>query len=117
MALRTIGLALIAMALLWTGTPALALGDKDNPPSASRSTNCQQAFKRYKRAFYPHYFAVSEDGKACGFTYCSTACQKTSSPIQALKECEGVSNGRPCSVYAFRGNVVSKSAVKLGGGQ
>ena len=117
MAHRVTGLALIAMALLWTGTAALGLGGMDNPPELAHSTNCEQAYKRYLRALYPHYFALSEDGKACGFTYCTSACAKTSSPVQALKECEGVSNGQPCSVYAFRGNVVSKTGVAPGGGQ
>ena len=69
------------------------------------------------RSFYPHYFAISEDGRACGYTFCTSGCVRTSSPYQALKECEGVSNGRPCSVYAFRGTVVSKTDVAPGGGQ
>ncbi len=89
---------------------------KDDPPQQARSTDCAKAYQRYMRTFYPHYFALSDDGRACGYTFCNSGCVRTSSPIQALKECEGVSNGRSCSVYAFRGSVVSKGEVVPGGG-
>ena len=117
MAARLTGVALLALALVWTGTAVAGQSDKDDLPQLARSTDCAKAYQHYQRSFYPHYFAISEDGRACGYTYCTSGCAKSSSPVQALKECEGVSGGRSCSVYAFRGAVVSEGGVKPGGGQ
>jgi len=115
-AARLTGLVLLAISLIWTGIAVAGQSGKDDPPQLARSTDCGKAYEHYMRSFYPHYFAVSEDGLACGYTYCISACAKTSSPDGALRECENVSNGRSCAVYAFRGAVVSKTGIVPGGG-
>ena len=116
MTARTSGLILAAIALTWTGTALAGQSDKDDPPQIVRSTDCVRAFKHYVGTFFPYYFALSEDGTACGYTYCISTCAKSFSPYAAIMECENVSNGQSCSVYALHGRVVSKTGVTPGGG-
>ena len=103
-------------AIFYLATTFAAAGQVNNPPTTKTSTNCAAAFKRYSIASTPIYFALSNDGKACAFSMCLGGCNKgLEKPITTLALCRDVSEGRPCEIYAFRGNVISNSGVVPGG--
>lgn len=78
------------------------------------------AFEKYKLGPGPEYFAVSQDGRTYGWSYCVAgidSCRGGGLPgMIAIKACERGSNGVPCKIYARSNWVVWKGPVKGGAG-
>lgn len=67
----------------------------------------QSAFDAYRELPSPGYFAVSEDGRHYGFTYCpapsASACIERGARFMAIRNCEYSSGGAECRMYAVGG--------------
>lgn len=93
--------------------PAATAGDTDiDPPITITSTDCEAAFAAYQRQFKAHYFALSQDGKVCVYSYCATGCRPTNLRQRALYRCERQSKGVPCRIHAYGGKVIPNAAAK-----
>ncbi len=100
-------LFVLLFCLAWVPAASAGQSDRDDPVELIKSTDCAQAFRRYDTAYDPRHFAISEDGRACAFTYCISGCTRTATPYAAIQACQSISDGSPCGLYAYRGNVVS----------
>ncbi len=100
-------LFILILCLAWVPAASAGQSDRDDPVELIKSTDCAQAFRRYDTAYDPRHFVISEDGRACAFTYCISGCARTATPYAALEACKSISNGSPCGLFAYRGRVVS----------
>lgn len=79
------------------------------------SPQTQQAFEKYQARRSPGYFVVTEDGNGSFYDYCSSGrCYRTSANT-VIYRCEELSDGRPCKVYASKGNVVWQTEAEPAG--
>lgn len=93
--------------------PAVTAGDTTiDPPTTISSSDCKAAFAKYQRLFKPLYFALSQDGKVCVYSYCRTTCRPTSLRQRTLYRCDRQSKGVPCRIHAFGGKVIPSAAAK-----
>ncbi len=61
------------------------------------SADCYAFFKQYKNDPQAMYFALSEDGRSCGYSYCpKTPCASSGMSAVAIKACQKDSNGSTC---------------------
>ncbi len=61
------------------------------------SADCYAFFKQYKSDPQATYFALSEDGRSCGYSYCpKTPCASSGMSAVAIKACQKDSNGSTC---------------------
>lgn len=69
------------------------------------SPRVQAAYDAYTKLPNPSHFAVSEDGQAYGYTYCSAAsgsgCSNRGVRYRVIRNCEEHSNGVKCKIYAI----------------
>ncbi|MCG5239985.1 hypothetical protein ACIU1J_01370 [Azospirillum doebereinerae] len=72
------------------------------------SSGVRQAFIKYSAIPTSGYFAVSQDGKSAGWTYCPEfgGCSGLSNSGQAIYTCEQQSRGVPCVIYAYGGKLL-----------
>lgn len=65
----------------------------------------QSAYDAYRKLPSPGQFAVSEDGRHYGYTYCSEAsvsgCRDRGTRFMAIQNCELSSGGAECKIYAI----------------
>jgi len=66
----------------------------------------EKAFTDYQAKPFPRYFALSEDGSAFFYSYCSGNQCLRSAKTQVIHQCETYSDGIPCKIYASKGKVV-----------
>ncbi len=107
-------LGLIGLALFFSFGAAQA-GDSDmaNPPDIVATTNCASGFADYRRALHPLYFALSQDGKHCSYSFCQGGCRKSNVRGQTLIACQRSSRAGPCEIYAYGGAVNATRDIKL----
>lgn len=61
------------------------------------SPDCFAFFKQYKQDPQAMYFALSEDGQSCGYSYCpKTPCASSGMSAVAVKSCQKGANGSEC---------------------
>ncbi len=80
--------------------------------------NIQALFAEYKKEQMPSAFAVSIDGRSGSYRYCPDSydvCWTESSQWKAILQCEELSKGVPCKIYAIGDEIVWK--VGLIGGE
>lgn len=76
-------------------------------PLERLSTECQKAFAAYKRKAFPMFFAVTQDGAGCAYSFCESACRKSNARHTALYRCETLTDGRvPCEIFAVTTRIV-----------
>ncbi len=76
------------------------------------SKRVEQAFERYKEESNPGHFAVSENGRQYGYSYCSdTKCRQGGQSI-ALYSCKRRAGSVPCKIFASGTNIVWDGPVK-----
>ena len=75
------------------------------------SLGCQLRFADFQSLDNPDSFAVSTDGRACGYSYCEEmACVGYGEQI-AVESCERSSKSVPCKIYAFKNKVVWRKTL------
>lgn len=74
--------------------------------SIEMSATALEAFEDYKTKTVPRYFAVSEDGRAYYYSFCSSMRCLRLSKANVVYQCETYSNGVPCRIYASGLDVV-----------
>ncbi|MCD6075161.1 MAG: hypothetical protein K0Q70_2044 [Rhodospirillales bacterium] len=103
-----------ACALSLAGCQTTARDEYGKSP-LSITSGLRDAINEYLEAGEPKYFAVSEDGRAYGYSSChSTRCKIEEDFFLAQSVCLRMSAGVPCKIYA-RGTAVvwEPSAVTL----
>lgn len=69
------------------------------------SPRVQAAYDAYGKLPSPSHFAVSEDGRHYGYTYCpeasGSACGDRGVRFMAIRNCEHSSGGAECRIYAI----------------
>ena len=63
-------------------------------------------FHDYKKLSYPAYFAVTEDGRVYGYSFCGASGCQGNAIMVAIYSCERSSKGAPCKIYAKRASPV-----------
>lgn len=73
----------------------------------SLSARTETAFKAYLDRDNPQAFAVTEDGKGYGYSFCNNPpCLFPDYKPNAVTRCEAATNGRRCYIYAVKRKVV-----------
>ena len=57
-------------------------------------------FHEYKKLPYPAYFAVTENGRTFGYSFCDSSGCRGNAMMVAIYSCERYSNDAPCKIYA-----------------
>ncbi len=98
-ALAHIGWAVLAVAL--ANLAGVAFGQSDQG-SITVTEEVQAAYRYFREAREPLFFALSTDGRGFGLTFCPTPrpCRRATARANALRLCERNSGGTPCQVYA-----------------
>ena len=93
------GLAVLAVAL---AIPAGAAFGQTGQGSITVTEEVQAAYRHFRDAREPLFFALSTDGKGFGLTFCPTPrpCRRATARANALRLCERNSGGTPCQIYA-----------------
>ncbi|WP_155957764.1 hypothetical protein [Fodinicurvata sediminis] len=88
--------------------------DKVGHGDITMSQDVQSAYQSYRSSYQTGYFAVSENGKASGWTGCQTVydgCWGVVTAQKAIDECEKYSNGVPCYTYGINHRIVWEGDV------
>ena len=93
-----IGLLLAVISLSFAPESALAGKQPPTGPSIEMSRNCPDALERFRRQSMRIYFAIAEDLTVCAYSYCTTACQRSSARRLTRHRCEKES-GVTCRIY------------------
>lgn len=98
-AIARLGLAVLAVAL---ATPAGAAFGQSDQGSITVTEEVQAAYRYFREAREPLFFALSIDGQGFGLTFCPTPrpCRRATARANALRLCERNSGGTPCQIYA-----------------
>lgn len=78
-------------------------------PTSQLAPVVVELYQRFLTKPNPGAFAVSTDGRAAGYNYCSnaTVCfQRRRMERRAVDYCQRYSHGVPCRVYSWRGQIV-----------
>ena len=76
------------------------------------SKRVEQGFEKYKKLQNPGHFAVSENGRYYGYSYCSdTKCRKGGQSI-ALRSCKRSAGTIPCKIFASGTRIVWSGPIK-----
>lgn len=70
------------------------------------SKRVEQAFERYKAESNPGHFAVSENGRQFGYSYCSDSKCRQGGQSIALYSCKKRAGTVPCRIFASGTNIV-----------
>lgn len=94
---------LFALPLLGCSGPQNA---GEGPPQLS--PEAQRAYQEFQRRAEPYFFALSMDGRAYSYSYCSFigSCTRTGARVRTINSCYQASNGVPCRIYANAGRIV-----------
>ena len=64
------------------------------------SKRVERAFEQYKGETNPTHFAISENGRQYGYSYCSdTKCRRVGQSV-ALYPCKNKTGSVPCRIFA-----------------
>lgn len=80
------------------------------------SSGARNFFAKYSALPTSGYFAVSEDGRSAGYTYCEdwAGCSGIGNAGEAIAVCEQYSRGVPCVIYAYAGKpLVDDKTLKV----
>lgn len=70
------------------------------------SKRVERGFEKYKELSNPTYFAVAENGRFYGYSYCSdTKCRKGGQHV-ALRYCKENAGSIPCRIFARGDQIV-----------
>lgn len=101
MCTRLIGILFGALALMACGS----VGGGGWHKPIELSPWVQSAYDAYRKLPSPGQFAVSEDGRHYGYTYCPAAsasgCRDRGARFMAIQYCESSSGGAECKIYAI----------------
>lgn len=70
------------------------------------SRGVQRGYDQYLAERSPGHFAVSKDGRAYAYNYCSEGRCRQSTKTRSIYRCEQRSEGVPCKIYGAHGKVV-----------
>ena len=73
------------------------------------STSVQDLLRQYMKEDTPEVFAISTDGRTSSYRYCpdfADTCWAENSRWKAIQDCEGLSGGVPCKIYAVGRDIV-----------
>lgn len=105
--IKTIGLVLLG-GLLLAGCKTTS--DYYGKGPVNLSSRLTAGFEKYKSGGGPEFFAVSQDGRTYGWSYCSGGignCRGGGIPgFMAVNACERGSKGVPCKIFARGKQVV-----------
>ena len=98
-AIAHLSLAVLAVAL---AIPAGAAFGQTGQGSITVTEEVQAAYRHFREAREPLFFALSTDGQGFGLTFCPTPrpCRRATARANALRLCERNSGGTPCQIYA-----------------
>ena len=98
-AIARLGLAVLAVAL--ANSAGVAFG-QSNQGSITATEEVRAAYRHFREAREPLFFALSTDGQGFGLTFCPTPrpCRRATARANALRLCERNSGGTPCQIYA-----------------
>ena len=98
-AIARLGLAVLAVAL---ASPAGAAFGQSDQGTITVTEEVQAAYRYFRDAREPLFFALSTDGQGFGLTFCPTPrpCRRATARANALRLCERNSGGTPCQIYA-----------------
>ena len=76
------------------------------------SKQVEKGFEEYKKLQNPSHFAVSENGRYYGYSYCSeTRCLKEGQSV-ALYSCKQSAGSTPCKIFASGTKIVWDGPIK-----
>lgn len=106
--------ALFACALVILPHAVAHAREVDSGPPAL-SPGVAEAYERFKRLPGRLYFAISEDGRSAGWSYCKEfgPCKRSGARSRAVYFCERYSKGVPCRIYADMNGIVWKGKVSV----
>ncbi|MDJ0936594.1 MAG: hypothetical protein QNI93_14420 [Kiloniellales bacterium] len=94
-----LGWAVLSVALVNLASVAFGQSDQE---SITVTEDVRAAYRYFREAREPLFFALSTDGQGFGLTFCPTPrpCRRATARANALRLCERNSGGTPCQVYA-----------------
>ena len=77
----------------------------------SVSNNVASGYERFKKDVGAAYFAVSEDGRTYGYSYCTDFVCRGNARAGAIAACERSSRGAACYIFASGEEILWKGKV------
>ena len=98
-AIARLSLAVLAVALAIPAGNAFGQSDQG---SITVTEEVRAAYRYFREAREPLFFALATDGQGFGLTFCPTPrpCRRATARANALRLCERNSGGTPCQIYA-----------------